>query len=394
LWITTNRGVVRVLRDDVRKLAAGTVSILPTRVFGLADGFRASESNAGEPSVFVDALGAIWFATTEGLTRLDPAKVTRSTEPPIPHVEAVFLDREAQDAERPLTFVSGRHDLGLGFTGFDYAAPDAITFAHRLEGLDHEWIDDGMRRDVNYTDLRPGHYRFNVRACSIERACRELAQPLDIVVEPRWFERRAMWAATAAALAIAGWLAARARIRTLDNRARELEARVTERTTELRAAMSAVEAKDRLLHADIEEAARFQAIALRLHLDTGSLGVGLKSMPAALVGGDLVDAFELSDGHYRFLMADTTGHGVQAALMLGVFVTPVFYPASEYPRAALLLLYPNPMAQIIGIWQGLLLNQHVPHLNSILWAVVSASAALVVGASVFAHHRKRLSDLV
>ncbi len=87
-------------------------------------------------------------------------------------------------------------------------------------------------------------------------------------------------------------------------------------------------------------------------------------------------------------------HGVQAALMLGVFVTPVFYPASEYPRAALLLLYPNPMAQIIGIWQGLLLNQHVPHLNSILWAVVSASAALVVGASVFAHHRKRLSDLV
>ena len=87
-------------------------------------------------------------------------------------------------------------------------------------------------------------------------------------------------------------------------------------------------------------------------------------------------------------------HGVQAALMLGVFVTPVFYPASEYPRAFVLLLYPNPMAQLVGIWQGLLLNQHVPHLNSILWAVVSAGLALLVGASVFAHHRKKFADLV
>jgi ABC-type polysaccharide/polyol phosphate export permease len=87
-------------------------------------------------------------------------------------------------------------------------------------------------------------------------------------------------------------------------------------------------------------------------------------------------------------------HGVQAALMLGVFVTPVFYPASEYPRAFVLLLYPNPMAQLVGIWQGLLLNQHVPHLNSILWALVSAVLALLVGASVFAHHRKKFADLV
>lgn len=87
-------------------------------------------------------------------------------------------------------------------------------------------------------------------------------------------------------------------------------------------------------------------------------------------------------------------HGVQAALMLGVFVTPVFYPASEYPRSLVLLLYPNPMAQLVGIWQGLLLNQHVPHLNSILWACVSALLALLVGASVFAHHRRQFADLV
>lgn len=88
------------------------------------------------------------------------------------------------------------------------------------------------------------------------------------------------------------------------------------------------------------------------------------------------------------------GHWVSAALMIGMFITPVFYPASAYPREFLLVLYPNPMAQIVGILQGLLLNQHVPHLNSMLYAAVAAVGALVVGASVFAHNRRHFPDLV
>jgi ABC-type polysaccharide/polyol phosphate export permease len=87
-------------------------------------------------------------------------------------------------------------------------------------------------------------------------------------------------------------------------------------------------------------------------------------------------------------------HWVNAALMIGMFVTPVFYPASAYPRQFVILLYPNPMAQIVGIYQGLLLNHHVPFLNSMLWAVMAAVAALVVGASAFAHSRRQFADLV
>lgn len=87
-------------------------------------------------------------------------------------------------------------------------------------------------------------------------------------------------------------------------------------------------------------------------------------------------------------------HWVNAGLMLGMFLTPIFYPASEYPRQFVLLLYPNPMAQIVGIYQGLLLNQHIPFLNSMLWAIVTAGIALFIGAGVFAHHRRRFADLV
>lgn len=88
------------------------------------------------------------------------------------------------------------------------------------------------------------------------------------------------------------------------------------------------------------------------------------------------------------------GHWVNAALMFGMFVTPVFYPASAYPRQFILLLAPNPMAQFIGIYHAFLLNQAFPPATSVLYALVVSFVALVVGASVFAHNRAEFPDLV
>lgn len=89
------------------------------------------------------------------------------------------------------------------------------------------------------------------------------------------------------------------------------------------------------------------------------------------------------------------GHWVHAALMIGMFVTPVVYPASAYPREFFLLLYPNPIAQYIGIYQSLLLGHHLPPaFTSVLYSFLAAGLALAAGASVFAHNRRRFADLV
>ena len=89
------------------------------------------------------------------------------------------------------------------------------------------------------------------------------------------------------------------------------------------------------------------------------------------------------------------GHWVNAALMIGMFVTPVVYPPGLYPRKFFLLLYPNPMAQYIGVYQNLLLGHRLPTaFTSVLYAFLAAGLALMVGASVFAHNRRRFADMV
>jgi ABC-type polysaccharide/polyol phosphate export permease len=88
-------------------------------------------------------------------------------------------------------------------------------------------------------------------------------------------------------------------------------------------------------------------------------------------------------------------HWVNAALLIGMFITPVVYPASAWPRQYTLLLYPNPMAQYIGIYQSLILGHHLPSaITSVIYAFLAAGLALAIGGSLFAHNRRRFADMV
>ncbi len=88
-------------------------------------------------------------------------------------------------------------------------------------------------------------------------------------------------------------------------------------------------------------------------------------------------------------------HWVNAGLLIGMFMTPVVYPASAWPREYVLLLYPNPMAQYIGIYQSLVLGHHLPPaLTTVIYALIASGIAVALGASVFAHNRRRFADMV
>jgi len=89
-----------------------------------------------------------------------------------------------------------------------------------------------------------------------------------------------------------------------------------------------------------------------------------------------------------------TIHWVQSFLLLGMFVTPIFYPSSVYPQKFNLFLQLNPLAHLVGVYQELMLNHRFPHPHSMIVTVIVAGIALLIGYSVFHHHRSRFSDLV
>lgn len=89
-----------------------------------------------------------------------------------------------------------------------------------------------------------------------------------------------------------------------------------------------------------------------------------------------------------------TVHWLNSFLLLGMFVTPIFYPANVYPQQFKLLLQLNPLAHLVGVYQELLLNHRFPHPHSVIVTVIVSVVCLLVGYSVFHHHREKFPDLV
>jgi lipopolysaccharide transport system permease protein len=89
-----------------------------------------------------------------------------------------------------------------------------------------------------------------------------------------------------------------------------------------------------------------------------------------------------------------TNHWLNAFLLMWMFITPIFYPASSYPVKYMLLLQLNPLAHLVGVYRELILNHTLPHPNSIVILVVISMFIFVVGQSVFHHHKSHFSDYI
>lgn len=102
--------------------------------------------------------------------------------------------------------------------------------------------------------------------------------------------------------------------RALEGERQMLEQRVIARTAELSSAFRALDEKNRRLAEDLEQAYSFQQTMLPSLPRGAQLDFAAFYRPADVVGGDIYDVVVLEPGRFRMFLADTTGHGVQAAL--------------------------------------------------------------------------------
>ena len=78
LWLTSNRGVMRVRRSDIDAVFAGRAKTLSPDHFSEADGLASAQCNGGAgPSALLDQAGKVWIATAGGAAVVDPKALDR-----------------------------------------------------------------------------------------------------------------------------------------------------------------------------------------------------------------------------------------------------------------------------------------------------------------------------
>ena len=213
LWMACSRGIFSVVREDLKKFAAGEITRLNSYPFSPTDALRTIECQDGvQPAIWKMQDGCVWFSTIRGIIVIDPKRLGRKLPPPSIVIEEVRVNGQDENPAQIGRLPPGRTNFDFHYTALSFASPTRITFRYMLEGFDNEWVDAGQRREAFYTNLPPGQYRFRVLAVNADGSGNEAAQPVDFTLEPYFYQTRWFIPLIAAGLAGIGWLAYRRRI--------------------------------------------------------------------------------------------------------------------------------------------------------------------------------------
>jgi len=183
--------------------------------FRLEDGFL--PNTVHQRSVARSEDGYLWFGTSDGVTRVDPGAFHGSDLPPPVGISAVRLfnlemdwsasglieqklanhnvvaRRIRYDSITPYTSLpvdpSFPHTVGnitFQFGGVYLHNPGKLRYQFRLEGLDKTWSDASAQSEVNYGNLAPGPYSFQVRGRNAEGPWSEITS-FPFTVRPPWW---------------------------------------------------------------------------------------------------------------------------------------------------------------------------------------------------------------
>lgn len=193
IWLATGAGISRVAQTAIREAMVTDVPLPARRALDSKLAFGPLPT-FGWPRVVRSPDGKLWFATSQGVLTLNP-RGTASESAPLPvHVETVSvngqplpvvprLSGEGRPAAEPaVRLPADLRVLDIEFTALSFAAPEELSFRHKLEGFDADWVDAGPERRVHYSRLPYGQYQFRVAARPADGVWTEAAAPFAFIV--------------------------------------------------------------------------------------------------------------------------------------------------------------------------------------------------------------------
>ncbi len=239
LWISCNKGVVRVNRRNLNDFADARTAHLELRLYDGIEALRTIDLTEVESVACKTADGSIWLPGPLGAVQIDPSHIPTNPVPPPVYIQKVLVNGVEQSGSsakvRP-----GKGELVFQYTAVSFVAPQRIRFRYKLEGYDSDWIDAGSQRSALYANLRPKKYIFQVQACNVDGVWNRTGASVEIELPPHLYQTT--WAQALAGVSIAlclfgiyGWRVKHLRHKEKILQATNdlLESKIRERTQEL-----------------------------------------------------------------------------------------------------------------------------------------------------------------
>lgn len=280
-WIDSDRGIFRVSRQCLNDFCDGKTNRVDCEGYNGPSAVKSVERNQQKPSGCKTLDGRIWFPTAQGIVMVNPTNIIMNLVPPQVHVDVVVANGHELDQVGNAVVGPGKGELELRYAGLSFMAPEKIQYQYKLEGYDKDWVPAGTRRSAFYTNLKPGDYDFQVRACNEDGVWSNTIDHFAIVLQPHYYQTG--WFYSAMGLLVAGVLFGvyGLRVKQLQLKQKRLQAahdllevKVRERTAELAGEISwrkhaqvEIEGQKVSLEKEIEERKHMELVIERAHKD-------------------------------------------------------------------------------------------------------------------------------
>ena len=279
-WICSFRGIFRVSRDELNAVADGTQSQVQSIAYTSEDGIRSAVGGGRgvQPAGWKAHDGTLWFATDQGVVKVDPAQLSSPIPPPIPIMEAVLVNGTPTD---DTNIQPDTRRIDFQFSAPTSVRAETLEFRYRMQGYDDQWQMAGTERRISFTDLSHGTHRFSIAVRRAGGPWSEQEASVVIHVLPHFYQTRVFYFAAGLMTLLVIWMAQALRVRATEQR---LTAIMVERSR------MAQELHDTLLQAVSGTAMEIQG-GLGL-LRKGSTETGIQQLYLALdhLGMSMADA--------------------------------------------------------------------------------------------------------
>lgn len=148
----------------------------------------------------------LWFVTNDGVSKLTPLE-DKDPSPPQVLIGSLRVSGRLENVSElgAATFAAGElpytdNNFQIDWFGLDLRAGEFLRYQFMLEGADQDWSQQSDQVTVTYANLRPGTYRFLVRAVNTEGVSSPSPAIVSFQIVPPIWQR--WWFLTLAAIAV------------------------------------------------------------------------------------------------------------------------------------------------------------------------------------------------
>ncbi len=190
LWAGSEKGVDLLHINEV-----GIVTHID--FYGKNKGFLGIETC--QNAVILDQNNHIWFGTMNGLTQHIPSqKQTKILAPKLHYKEISLFYKKIQETayasfydqklglKQGLSLPHHTNSINFEFKAINLSQPEEIFYRWRLLGIENEWSPTSKKESVDYSNLPPGDYKFEVQALIDEQLTSNILSTPFSIKKPYW----------------------------------------------------------------------------------------------------------------------------------------------------------------------------------------------------------------